>query len=150
MSMPTPAPARVDFYVLSEADEAAQLRFACRLVEKAVEQGNRVHLRTVSTLQSERLDDLLWTFNDRSFLPHEITNGAEVSHTRVMVVIGESAAPATHRQLLINLTDVVPENVTDYERVAEIVPADPEKKQLSRERYKSYRERGCALESHNV
>jgi DNA polymerase-3 subunit chi len=143
-------PARVDFYVLSEADEAAQLRFACRLVEKAVEQGSRVHVRTASSLQSQRVDDLLWMFSDRSFLPHEVTTGAAVSHSRVMVVIGEAAAPASHRQLLINLTDAVPENFAEYERVAEIVPANPEQKQLSRERYKSYRERGCALESHNI
>jgi DNA polymerase-3 subunit chi len=141
---------RVDFYVLSEADDVAQLRFACRLAEKAVEQGQRVHLRTAAPLQTQRMDDLLWTFNDRSFLPHEITTGGTVGHERVMVVIGESDAPPSHRQLLINLTDAVPENLGDYERIAEIVAADPEKKRLSRERYKSYRERGCALESHNV
>jgi DNA polymerase III subunit chi len=141
---------RVDFYVLSEEDEAAPLRFACRLTEKALEQGQRVHLRTASTLQTQRLDDLLWTFNDRSFLPHEITTGGAVGHARVMIVVGESSAPPSHRQLLINLTDAVPENLDEYERIAEIVAADPEKKRLSRERYKSYRERGCALESHNV
>lgn len=141
---------RVDFYVLSEEDEAAALRFACRLAEKAVEQGNRVHLRTASAQQTQRMDDLLWTFNDRAFLPHEVTTGAAASHERVMVVISEAHAPASHRQLLINLTDALPENFADYERVAEIVPADAEKKRLSRERYKSYRERGCTLESHNL
>jgi DNA polymerase-3 subunit chi len=141
---------RVDFYVLSEEDAVAPLRFACRLAEKAVEQGHRVYLRTASPPQTQRMDDLLWTFNDRSFLPHEITTGSEVGHTRVMVVIGESTAPPSHRQLLINLTDAVPEDLGDYERIVEIVAADPEKKRLSRERYKSYRERGCTLESHNV
>ena len=141
---------RVDFYVLSEEDEVAPLRFACRLAEKAVEQGHRVHLRTASPAQTQRLDDLLWTYNDRSFLPHEVTSDSPVSHARVMVVISESQAPSSHRQLLINLTDTVPENLADYERIAEIVAADPEKKRLSRERYKSYRERGCSLESHNV
>ncbi len=142
--------ARVDFYVLSEQDDAAQLRFACRLAEKAVDQGHRVHLRTASAQQSQRLDDLLWTFADRSFLPHEISSGGAASHERVMVLVGEAAAPPSHRQLLINLTDTLPEDFGDYERIAEIVPADAEKKRLSRERYKGYRERGCALESHNI
>lgn len=141
---------RVDFYVLSEEDEAAPLRFACRLTEKAVEQGHRVHLRTASALQTQRMDDLLWSYHDRSFLPHEVCTGEEVSHARVMVVVGEASAPPSHRQLLINLTDTVPENLGDYERVAEIVAADPEKKRLSRERYKAYRDRGYALESHNL
>jgi DNA polymerase IIIc chi subunit len=34
--------------------------------------------------------------------------------------------------------------------VAEIVDPDPERKRLSRERYKAYREQGCELESHNL
>lgn len=143
--------ARVDFYVLSEGDDLGLLRFACRLAEKAVEQGHRVHLRTGSAQQTQRIDDLLWTYSDRSFLPHEVvTSDAAASHDRVMVVIGESIAPASHRQLLVNLTDVLPENFADYERVAELVPADAERKRLSRERYKHYREQGCALETHNV
>jgi len=146
----TRSPVRIDFYVLSEEDDAAPLRFACRLAEKAVEQGHRVHLRTASPPQTQRIDDLLWTFSDRSFLPHELTTGGSASHERIMVLVGESVAPPSHRQLLINLTDALPEDFGDYQRVAEIVAADPERKRLGRERYKGYRERGCTLESHNV
>jgi DNA polymerase III subunit chi len=143
-------PARVDFYVLSEGDDLGLLRFACRLTEKAVEQGHRVHLRTGSAQQTQRIDELLWTYSDRSFLPHEVISGAPASHDRVMVMIGESPAPPSHRQLLINLADALPENFAEYERVAELVPADAERKRLSRERYKHYREQGCPLETHNV
>jgi DNA polymerase III subunit chi len=141
---------RVDFYVLSDESSDARLRFACRLAEKAVDQGHRVYLQTASLAEAQRLDDLLWTFNDRSFLAHEIATGSAPSHERVMIMLGEIDAPATHRQLLINLTDRLPIDVSGYERIAEIVDVDPERKRLSRERYKQYRERGCALESHNL
>jgi DNA polymerase-3 subunit chi len=141
---------RVDFYVLSQEGADVRQRFACRLAEKAVEQGNRVYLQTASLAEAQRLDDLLWTFNERSFLPHELATSESPTHATVMVLVGDGTAPASHRQLLINLTDTLPAELDSYARIAEIVDPDPERKRLSRERYKAYRERGCELESHNV
>lgn len=141
---------RVDFYVLAEDAPDARLRHACRLAEAAVERGERVYLQTASAAEAQRLDDLLWTFNDRSFLPHEIFSGAPASHDRVMIMLGHESAPATHRRLLINLTELVPADLGQYERIAEIVDVDPERKRSARERYKQYREQGCVLETHNL
>ena len=141
---------RVDFYVLSESSPDARLRYACRLAEKAFEQGMRVYVQTPSLAEAQRLDDLLWTFNERSFLPHEVLNGNPPSHAKVMILIGEAEAPPTHRGLLINLTNVLPAALESYERIAEIVDVDVERKRLSRERWKVYRERGCEMESHNI
>lgn len=141
---------RVDFYVLSQDAPDARQRFACRLAEKAAEQGHRVYLQAASLGDAQRLDDLLWTFNERGFLPHELATGAGPTHPKVMVLVGVAAAPANHRDLLINLTDVLPAEMENYARIAEIVDTDPARKQLSRDRYKAYRERGCEMESHNV
>jgi DNA polymerase-3 subunit chi len=141
---------RVDFYVLSEDAPDARLRWACRLAEQAAEQGSRVYLQTSDPGDARRLDELLWTYNDRSFLPHEIFSGGEPSHSRVLVLLGDAPPPPSHRQLVVNLTEAVPAGLEQYERVAEIVDVDPERKRTARERYKQYRERGCALESHNV
>ena len=141
---------RVDFYVLSDEAADARLRCACRLAEKAVDHGHRVYLQTASLAEAQRLDELLWTFSDRSFLAHEFSNGNAPSHPKVMVLVGDTEAPPSHRQLLINLTDRLPANLETFERIAEIVDVDAERKRLSRERYKHYREKGCALETHTL
>lgn len=142
---------RVDFYVLADQAPDARLRYACHLAEQAVQEGRRVYLQTSGQGETQRLDDLLWTFNDRSFLPHEIhTAGSAPKHERVMILLGEASAPPSHRALLVNLTADLPAELPAYERIAEIVDADPGRKQRARERYRLYRERGCALESHNV
>lgn len=141
---------RVDFYVLSDDSSDARLRFACRLAEKAYDLGKRIYIQTQSLPEAQRLDDLLWTFNERSFLPHELNSGSGPSHEKTAILIGEGAAPATHRELLINLTNVLPAELESYERIAELVDSDVERKRLSRERFRTYRERGCALESHNI
>jgi len=142
--------ARVDFYILSQEGPDARLRVACRLVEKAYDQHLRTYVQTASPADAQRLDELLWTFNDRAFIPHEINMGNDTPHERTVVLIGESPAPPGHRQLLVNLANRLPEDFTNFERIAEIVDVDPENKRLSRERYKAYRERGCELDTHNL
>jgi DNA polymerase III subunit chi len=135
----------VDFHVLAEDAPDARMRYACRLAEQAVEQSQRVYLHAAAS-DVHRLDDLLWTFNDRAFLPHEVFAGGEANvHPRVMILLGDRAGPPSHRQLLINLADTLPPQLEDYERIAEIVAVDPERKRAARERYKQYRERGCTL-----
>ena len=141
---------RVDFYVLSQEGSDARLRVACRLIEKAFDQGVPVYTQASTLAEAQRLDELLWTFNDRSFIPHEVSDGSAASHPRVLVLVGEAAAPSSHRQLLINLTNTLPADLGSYERIAEIVDVDPENKRLSRDRYKAYRDRGCELSSHNL
>ncbi|HEU4603057.1 MAG TPA: DNA polymerase III subunit chi [Steroidobacteraceae bacterium] len=140
---------RVDFYVLSEETADARLRCACRLIEKATDLDHRVYVQTNSVDLSRRIDDLLWTYSDRTFLPHDVWNG-ETPDALSKVLIGEQDAPDSHRQLLVNLADQAPANLDSYTRIIEIVDADPERKRLSRERYKLYREKGCALETHNL
>jgi DNA polymerase-3 subunit chi len=141
---------RVDFYVLADEAPDARLRVACRLIEKAYDGGIRTYVQTAALEDAQRLDELLWTFSDRAFIPHEVSEDGAASHERVVVLIGAGAAPVTHRQLLINLGIGMPAELDSFERIVEIVDVDPQSKRLARERYKAYREHGCTLESHNL
>jgi len=141
---------RVDFYVLSEESTDARLKCACRLVEKAFDLDHRVYVLTNSLDLSRRLDDLLWTYSDRTFLPHDVWTGEEPPDALSKILIGEKPAPDRYRELLVNLADQPPTDLDLYTRIIEIVDSDPERKRLSRERYKHYREKGCALETHNL
>ena len=85
--------ARVDFYVLEQADNQARLRLACRLAEKAWQQKQQVLLLAPGADDARTLDDLLWTFRDRSFVPHEIYSQDHAPRTHVLISDG-SALPA--------------------------------------------------------
>lgn len=141
---------RVDFYVLSDPAPDAAWRCACRLIEKAVELDHRVYVQLASAGEAARLDEMLWTFNDRSFVAHEIWDGASEPHRLVKVLLGEQPGPLDYRQLLVNFSGAVPADLDGYARIVEIVDTDPDRKRLSRERFKQYRDRGCTLETHNV
>jgi DNA polymerase-3 subunit chi len=118
---------RVDFYVLKAGSARQRSVFACRLTEKA-----------------------LWTFKDGSFVPHlELDQSADNnSDDDTPVHIGHGSEPGHHADLLINLADDVPLFFSRFERVAEIVAADS--RDLARDRFRFYRDRGYALETHNL
>jgi DNA polymerase-3 subunit chi len=142
--------ARVDFYVIAAAGEGSRQQFACRLAEKAYRLKHTVHIRLPCREQAEKLDELLWTFRDGSFVPHEmLTDLPAVSP----VTIGfETADPRRDGQpeLLINLTDGLPQDAEAFTRIAEIVTSDDQCRRRSRKLYADYRAQGHSLESHEL
>jgi DNA polymerase-3 subunit chi len=141
---------RVDFYVLKSAAAPQRWAFACLLTEKAYLRDLRVVILNDSAADARALDDLLWTFNDRSFIPHQLCMNEQAPDpaTKVYLTALPAAAPAA--DLLVNLTDRLPERWERFARIAEIIDADEERRRLGRERFKSYRDLKVALETHQL
>ncbi len=139
---------RIDFYVLESQRAAARYHFACRLAEKAWQQGKRVYIHTSDAEQSRRLDELLWTFRAGSFLPHSLND--EAMADKVPVHIGHEDAPHHHEEVLINLAPEVPLFFSRFGRVIELVDEDEQCRRQGRERFRFYRDRGYPLASHNI
>jgi DNA polymerase-3 subunit chi len=142
---------RIDFYILDRPASEARLLLACRLAEKAVEQQLEVLINTASDSESARLDELLWTFSQGSFLPHRRLADDGNAQDGEHVMIGCGQEPGAGRpDLLINLALQVPEFFSRFERVAEVVGAENENKAAGRERFRYYRDRGYELQTHQV
>lgn len=139
--------ARVDFYVLGQSGEQARQAFACRLAEKAYRLKHSVHIEAASRADAERLDDLLWTFRDGSFVPHHLLGNAELESP---VTIGAESGGSAAGDLLINLCDDIPACAGSFERIAEVVSADADGKKLSRRRFADYRDQGHDIETHTL
>jgi len=141
---------RVDFYVLKSAAAKQRWTFACRLVEKAYLRDLRVVVANDTESDARAFDELLWTFNDRSFVPHKIC--ADELSLDPVTPVQISALPLTvpAADLLVNLSARLPEHWERYGRVAEIIGADEECRRLGRERFKSYRDLKVTLETHQL
>lgn len=141
--------AQIDFYVVSGNGDPARQRFACRLAEKAYRLENRVHIKVADLAVARAMDQLLWTFRDGSFVPHDIIeSGAPAPDAPVTIGIG---CPDTDKpDLLINLTESIPEDVGSFARVAEIVTSDEESKTRSRKHFAAYRDAGHTLDTHKL
>ena len=138
---------RIDFYKLNTRQATGINRFCCQLTEKVVKMGHSVFIRTNDERDTQLLDDMMWTYSDSSFLPH--ARLGDNTDQDVGVVIGHRASPSP-AYLLINLGDDRPENMEQFERVAEIISDTPENLQKGRIRYAGYKKEACTLHYHEI
>ncbi|MCU0257377.1 MAG: DNA polymerase III subunit chi [Vicinamibacterales bacterium] len=140
----------VDFYLLGAGDARARLLTVCRLAEKAFDQGLRVAVRTASPSETAELDDLMWTFSDRSFVPHAVWPAEPAVAEQTPVLISSGEVPASHRDVLVNLCAEAPAGYESFARVCEIVATDEAAKRAARARWRRYRDAGLEPRSHNL
>jgi DNA polymerase-3 subunit chi len=142
-----PAP-RVDFYVSEAAGADARLRIACRVAEKAYLAKQTVVVYFDDAALLPKFDELLWTFGDGSFVPHDAVTNDGTCASPVALTTGPM--PAGHTDVLINLGNTVPERFENFSRVAEFLDARPEVRTAGRERFKLYRSKALEPQTHNV
>jgi DNA polymerase III subunit chi len=140
---------RVDFYVLEGSDARERWRFACRIIDKAFEAERRVLVCLDNATDLAAFDELLWTFAQDSFVPHEPLNG-ESDWEETPVLLSCALAPKTPADVVVNLGTGVPAAVAHSASVIEIIDADATRRQAGRVRYKQYKEMGVEPTTHKI
>ena len=141
---------QIDFYVVDDSAADAWLRYACRLVEKAYLMGLHIHIYTADESMTQQMDDLLWTFRDRSFIPHQQTcEPNELCAVTLNHSVPDNIADGK-REVLVNLCPDIADNYQQFNRVVEIVGNDEAMKISARERFKHYKNNGEVPTHHQV
>ncbi|MHB1544301.1 MAG: DNA polymerase III subunit chi [Gammaproteobacteria bacterium] len=110
---------RLDGYYLSPGLPEDLNRFACKLIEKAFKQGYTILVRTQDTAHSKALDRLLWTFRDRSFIPHDRIVGSD---NPILITDEDVSQDSRAYRLLVQIHPVCQyTNSSLYERIVEIM-----------------------------
>lgn len=140
---------QIDFYVLKKNGAAAQLNFTCRLVEKAYKNGHKILIHTTDEKQAGTIDDLLWTWRETSFIPHEIATLSSTDDCPVTINY-QPEPPSDQGDVLVNLTNEVPSFFSRFNRVTEIVDSSEQCRQSARNRYRFYQKQGYCPQSHDI
>jgi DNA polymerase III subunit chi len=140
---------RVDFYILEGSDARERWRFACRIVDKAFEAEQRVLVCLDSDAELTAFDELLWTFAQDSFVPHEPLSD-ESDWEETPVLLGCARVPKTPADVVVNLGSSMPTAAVASASVIEIIDADPTRRQAGRVRYKQYKEMGVEPTTHKL
>ncbi len=90
---------QIDFYILATNSNESWLRLACRITEKAVQEKLQVYLHSENEADATRLDGLLWTFSQGSFIPHRL--------------VGRNPEPPLEEPVLIGRSDLAAEMTAD-------------------------------------
>jgi DNA polymerase-3 subunit chi len=140
---------RVDFYLSEEAGEPARLRLACRIAEKAYLAKQRVVVFSDDAALLPKMDEMLWTFGDGSFVPHDVVD-RDGAPCEAPVALTNGPLPEGAADVLINLAGTVPVFFEKFVRVAEFLDARPDVRAAGRERFKAYRSKSIEPQTHNV
>ncbi len=134
----------IDFYF--NADD--RLQVACRLAGKALAQKKRLLVYAPDAELAQRVDRMLWTWPAIGFVPHCLAGDPLAAETPVLIATGSEAPDDV--ALLLNLGAESPPHFARFERLFEIVSTEDEDRLAGRARYKFYRDRGYAIESHDL
>ncbi|TCO42743.1 DNA polymerase III subunit chi [Dokdonella fugitiva] len=138
---------RADFYLIDKPRFRAEpLLLVCELAKKAFASEQPTLVLARSQDQAEALDELLWSFDENAFIPHQIAGDDDDAITAVLIV--PPGAAAADRPLVINLRDACAPGL--FERVLEVVPADEAERAGSRERWKTYKAAGFDVAKHDM
>jgi DNA polymerase-3 subunit chi len=146
---------RVDFYVLGGTDERERWKFACRVIDKAFEAEQRVLVWLDDADAVTGFDDLLWTFAQDSFVPHEPL-GAESDWEEAPVLLTCPGARSTGLldaappDVILNLAGSIPTGRKSARQIIEIIDAEPARRDAGRARFRQYRTEGVEPTTQNV
>lgn len=133
---------RADFYLIAKPrfrDEP--LRLVCELAKLAFTAQQPTLILARDHAQAEALDELLWAFDEDAFIPHQLAGDEDDAQTAVLIAPPGIDTP--DRPLVINLRETCAEG--NYQRVLEVVAADPAERSGSRQRWREYQQRGFEL-----
>jgi DNA polymerase-3 subunit chi len=138
---------RADFYLIDKPRFREQpLLLACELAKKAFAAQQPTLILTRDFSEAEELDELLWVFDDDAMIPHQLAGDDDDEHTAVLIV--PPGMDTADRPLVINLREAcAPGN---YQRVLEVVAADPDAREGSRARWREYQRLGFEVRKHDM
>ena len=138
---------RADFYLIAKPRFLEEpMKLVCELARKSYDKGLWTLILARDAAQAEALDELLWSFDDDAYIPHQITGDEEDELTPVLIATPDMDVPS--RALVINLRDDTYLGACD--RVLEVVPADASARGPLRERWKQYKALGFDVNKYDM
>ena len=126
------------FYILNKAED---LKISvCKIIKEYYKKKYKIFVSSRSNDLVNELNNLLWTFEQISFIPHCTTKNYDKNSP--ILLSGKDSFPKTinlkEYDVWLNLDDEMEENYTDFEIILEIVSQNEEERILSRKKYLNY------------
>ena len=132
----------VIFYVLHALKAKSRAHGACYVAAEYWRRREPLCLYTTDHQFAEKLNGLLWTFTDAEFIPHSLC-GQEESGSGIVIGWGEHLPVEVDR--VVNLADDMPDSLSAFSHIIEIVLPDEVEKKKARQRYRQGQEKGWKL-----
>lgn len=127
-----------------------KLAYVCRLLRKATAAGAKVLVLAPEPVVT-RLDADLWALSATEFIPHCLaTAQPAVKECSAVVLASDIAQAPQQRQVLLNLSGIVPAQFDTFERLIEVVSTEESDRNQARVRWRDYTDRGYPITRHDL
>lgn len=131
----------IEFVKLDRPERAQVL---CELAEEFYRAGQRVLVMVQDDNQGVTLDRFMWTWKKSAFVPHVYQNGSVECHDEPVVIVAGEENP-NGAQILLMGAPCSLGFIRHFQQVIDFAEAfDATRLEVSRERFKEYRESGFA------
>ena len=138
------------FYILNAKDD---INYAiCKIIKKYFEQEKRVIVSSKDQNVINNINNLLWTFEQLSFIPHCIEKDYD-SLTPVLLMDANFKNDSISKKdynIFINLDDEEKTDYHDHDVIVEVVSDNERKKKLAREKYLYYKKNKLNVKHENL
>lgn len=139
---------KIDFYLAENPQAMSHWQVACRLLGKIYQQQHQAYVLCKDQASAEHLDELLWTFRDDSFIPHNLIG--EGPSQPPPIQLGWQPPPQHHRDILLLVATPLPEQYTRFKRALVVISDDPEERDAARGLYRELQQQGLELAFHKL
>jgi len=145
---------QIDFHTLGEHSRTPRMKAACQLTEQAFLAGERVLVWLQDAAALSAFDDLLWTFGDRAFVPHEPLAADPAACEAPVQLFAGAQLPATALggsfSTLLTLRDEASVAALSFRRIIEVIDGEAACRAAGRTRFRYYREQGVTPTHHQL
>lgn len=133
-----------EFVELRSPEE--KLRLVCSLTARHYERGEAVCIYTPDPAEADELDSLLWTFRQRSFIPHVRLEEAEEPLIEPVVIFSREPEGVESEVLILASAEEIPDWFKRFAHIHDFaVVYDEGLRQASRDRYAACKSAGYRM-----
>ncbi len=139
---------RFDFYLSETPKTLNHWQVACRLLTKIHQQQQQAFVLCADQASAEYLDELLWTFQEDSFIPHNLVG--EGPDMPPAIQLGWQRPPLHQRNILLVVATSLPDEYNDFNRVLIVISDEVEEREAARRLYRELRHQNLELAFHKL
>ncbi|MEC9206013.1 MAG: DNA polymerase III subunit chi [Pseudomonadota bacterium] len=138
------------FYILEESNEFNKT--VCQIIKNFYKIKSRIILTSQDNQLIQDLNDLLWTFEQISFIPHSTYEN--FNELTPVFLCNKDSLPSTFNlsffDTLFNLGQEIPSDYQNYEKIVEFVLPKEDSKIKSREHYLFYKKNNFSINHETI
>ncbi len=133
----------IHFFPLSSENTTQIFYTICNLLHIHYSNKHNIYILCPDQDYLYQIDEFIVTYQETNFFPYQLLGEGPIPPAPIC--LGTEHIHKLKYDILLNLSDEIPENFKKYKKIIEFVPALAEQRGIVREHYKHYAKYNCPI-----